>query len=320
MKTLARFSCYKPNPMEATSDTSQPPVAAPANPAGRFIAVGDNGQRIVSSNGVDWHDPQLGKEGEIYRAAAFGNGRFAAVGTYGGQNIYASSSNGIDWKIGNQDAHYVSYMRSLGYGNGAFIALGGDPGSVGSSNPFVLFSNDGITWTPSLGITGKNILRRLAWGKDRFVAVGDRGRRAMSRDGKIWEDAAEVKAIDTLVDVAYGNGVFVGVGLNGLRMTTADGLKWTNRLVGEEGEHCNSILFTGTQFVAVGQGATYFSPDGLSWMRVENKDYPLVATYGAGLFIGSAWKGRLLHSTDAINWKQVYKSEYHFEAMCFGSV
>ena len=69
----------------------------------------------------------------------------------------------------------------------------------------------------------------------------------------------DVKAIDTLVDLTFGGGVFVGVGLHGLRMSTRDGLAWGHRQVGEEGEHLNSVVWTGDRFVAVGAGATYES-------------------------------------------------------------
>lgn len=285
---------------------------------GLFVAAGDQGERIVSSNGKDWRDLQLGKEGEIYRSAAAGNGHVVIVGTFGGNSIFATTPDGTTWTAGSQDAQYSHYLRGISFGNGSFIAFGGDPGSVGDSKPFVVFSEDGQRWEKPSPIAGKNIIRRIAWGGGKFVGVGDRGRRAVSTDGRLWQDAPNVKAIDTLVDVAFGNGRFVGVGLNGLRMTTEDGLTWSNRQVGEEGEHCNNVLFTGKQFVAVGQGATYFSEDGISWKRVENHNFPLFSAYGAGIFVGSAWKGRLLYSTDAIEWKEVYKSEYHFEAVCFG--
>ena len=62
--------------------------------------------------------------------------------------------------------------------------------------------------------------------------------------------------VDAFIDVTFGNGLFVGVGLHGLRMSSEDGLAWSERLVGEEGEHINSVLWTGERFVAVGQGAT----------------------------------------------------------------
>ena len=283
-----------------------------------FVAVGHQGQRLVSENGADWKNLQLGKEGEVYRAVAFGAGIHVAVGNFGGSNLFASSRDGASWQTSSRDAQYKFYLRALAFGNGAFLGIGGDPGAVGSSAPFVVRSEDGATWSEYQPIPGREILRRIAWGNGRFVGVGDRGRRSASKDGKDWQDAPTKKAIDTLVDVAFGAGKFVGVGLHGLRSVTEDGLQWPHRFAGEEGEHINSVVWTGERFVAVGQGGTYFSPDGLEWTRKDNKDAPLVATFGAGVFVGTHWKGRILASTDAIEWKQVFKAEYHLEAIAFG--
>lgn len=284
----------------------------------RFIAVGHRGLRIASTDGKAWTNLQTGKEGEVYRAVSYGNGRFAAVGSFGGSNIMASTADGVDWQTGTRDAKYVSYVRGLGFGKGMFLGLGGDPGAVGDSRPFVVTSEDGQTWSELTPISGKNMLRRACFGNDRFVGVGDRGRRATSKDGKAWTDSPNVKAIDTLIDVTFGRDLFVGVGLHGLRMTSEDGMKWSERLVGEEGEHINSVLWTGDRFVAVGQGATYISTDGLKWDRLPNTNAPLIAVHGNGQFIGSNWRGRILQSADAVTWTDVFQAEHHIEAVAFG--
>lgn len=285
-----------------------------------FVAVGLDGLRVASADGATWADAQTGREGESYRAVAFGNGVCAAVGSFGGDNILATTADGKTWKTGKQEAKYVKYIRGLAFGDGRFLALGGDPGSVGASKPFVMFSKDGLAWDGPFDVPGKHMLRRAAWGGGRFVAVGDRGRRAASKDGKEWTDAPETKAIDTLVDVAFGNGVFVGVGLHGLRMASADGLKWTARQTGEEGEHLNSVLFAGGTFVAVGAGATFTSADGEKWERHANTNAPQVATYGGGVFVGAAWKGRLFRSKDGITWKETHKADRHVLAVAFGAL
>ena len=296
---------------------AQEPQTQPST-GGLFIAVGQNGKRATSLDGKRWTESPAGNEGEVYRAVCFGNDRFVAIGSFGGENIYASSANGVDWTTGKRDAHYSTYLRGIGFGASQFLALGGDPGSVGVSKPFVMTTSDGITWSDSKPIEGKNILRRVAYGNGIFVGVGDRGRRSSSKDGLTWQDTPNVKAIDTLIDVAFGAGVFVGVGLNGLRMTTSDGLTWSHREVGEEGEHINSILWAGDRFVGVGLGGSYSSPDGMTWKRQENHNAPLFAAWGNGVFVGTQWKGRLLHSSDAVNWTETHKSDSHFEAVTWG--
>jgi hypothetical protein len=283
-----------------------------------FVGVGQNGLRISSEDGLRWQNAQMGKEGEVWRAVCFGNDVFVAVGGYGGGNIFGSTRDGKSWKTSFKDAKYVQYLRGLGFGQKMFLGIGGDPGSVGSSAPFVMTSTEGEAWTEAQSIPGKHILRRLAFGKGFFVGVGDRGRRAVSANGKQWKDVPDVKATDTLVDVGFGNGVFVGVGLHGLRTCSLDGLKWTDRQVGEEGEHLNSILWARDRFVAVGPGTTYTSTDGKTWQRQANTNAPQMAAFGDGVFVGSSWKGRLLHSTDAVTWREVHKCEEHVEAIAFG--
>jgi hypothetical protein len=284
----------------------------------RYVAVGHNGLRLVSGNGTDWRVSASGKEGEVFRAAAFGNGRFVAVGTFGGSNLFASTADGSAWDSWSKDGRYSTYVRSLAFGDGRFVAIGGDPGAVGSSSPVALHSTDGVQWTDFIPLGGKHILRRIAFGKGLWVGVGDRGRRASSKDAKSFTDDEGFKAVDTLIDVAFGKGVFVGVGLHGLRMLSEDGLKWTRRFAGEEGEHLNSVVWAEDRFFAVGQGATYSSPDGVEWKRLENRDAPLTVAFGNGLFVGANWKGRILTSRDGVDWTQVHKAEHHIESVAYG--
>jgi hypothetical protein len=226
----------------------------------------------------------------------------------------------VTWEFSKHEGNYSRYVRGIVFHNGNFIALGGDPVTVGLAKPFALISPDGKSWSPLIELPGKFILRRFAIGNGLIVGVGDRGRRAVSPDGKEWKDAPDVKAIDTLVDVAFGAGKFVGVGLHGLRMTSDDGLAWYNRQLGEEGEHLNSILWTGDKFVAIGAGATLFSADGYTWQRTPNTDAPLTVAYGNGTYVGTNWRGRVLHSTEAVAWREVFKCPNNLEAIAFGSV
>jgi hypothetical protein len=282
---------------------------------GFFVAAGYQGQRVVSRNGRDWTNHELGKEGEVYRTVAFGKERAVAVGSFGGSNIYTSTPDGKTWEPrGLKDAKYSSYIRGLCFGDGRFVAVGADP-------VFTITSLDGLQWSDYRKFAENrqnHILRRIVYGNGRYVAIGDFGRRSTSKDGVEWTDSPKPEAAETLIDLAFGPGVFVGVGLHGLCMVSEDGLAWARRHSGEEGEHLNSVLWTGERFVAVAQGATYFSQDGIEWERRPNTNAPLTAAYGAGVFVGAHWKGRLLASEDALTWTQVFKSDHHFEVVAYG--
>src|SRR4051812_36395355 len=103
-----------------------------------FIAVGHNGLRRSSADGLAWSEPQLGKEGEVYRGICAGKGRFVAFGSYGGLNIFATTQDGTTWETSQHDAKYSRYIRGIAFVNGRFLALGGDPGAVGAANAFSL--------------------------------------------------------------------------------------------------------------------------------------------------------------------------------------
>ncbi len=285
-----------------------------------FVAAGEDGCRLLSANGTDWQRQETGRDGETYRAACFGNGVCIAVGSHGGTNILSVLNQDLVWKTIVHDAKYKNFLRGFGFGKSFFLGLGGDPGAVGVSDPFIMTTIRGETWQGPIKITGKNILRRVAYGNDRFVAVGDRGRRSHSIDGKVWNDVPDTKAIDTLVDVAFGNGIFIGVGLHGLRMKSEDGSKWTDRQLGEEGEHLNSIVWTGHEFVAIGAGATYYSKDGSQWQRKPNSNQPQTAVFGDNKFVGAAWKGRLRVSDDGCVWREIHRITKHIETIAWGEL
>lgn len=288
-------------------------------PQAKFIAAGHFGLCLVSDDGKTWKESHKGKEGEVWRGSAAAFGRAVLVGTYGGSNILQCTRDGQEWKRFTKDGKYSRYLRGLTTTKDEFVGLGGDPGSVGSSRPFIMASKDGVEWSDFVDVTGKEMIRRAAFGDGRLVGVGDRGRRAASLDGgRTWEDVQKVKAIDTLVDVAFGAGCFVGVGLHGLRMRSVDGLVWEEKQLGDEGEHINSILWAENRFTAIGQGATWISPDGKSWEKKPNHDAPHTAVYGPGFFIGLNWKGRILHSADALQWNEVHRSEHHLETLSYG--
>src|SRR5438067_6833549 len=111
-----------------------------------FLAVGYDGLRVTSEEGRKWSAPQTGKEGEVFRAAAVGNGRLVAVGTHGGDQLLASSKGG-KWTVTKRTGGYGGYLRSLTFASGQFLALGGDPGAVGAAQPYLMASADGEKWT-----------------------------------------------------------------------------------------------------------------------------------------------------------------------------
>lgn len=295
------------------------PISGPV-----FVAAGEDGFRAFSADGLEWSHRKLGKEGEVLAAACFGAGRCLVAGRFGGSNHFFATGDGLDWQASEHDAKYSLYIRNVVGFKGQFLAVGGEGG--GDGKLFTLASDDGAHWGAARPIPHdkeqrfNSMLRRFAEGNDLLVGVGDFGRKSITRDGLQWQNAPGVKPADTLIDVAFGNGVFAGGGMHGLRMRSTDGLTWTDRTTGEEGEHINSMLWDGKQFVGVGQGATYLSPDGQKWERIPNTDAPTAAAFGGGIYVGSLWQGRLMRSTDGVRWIEAARLKQHILGLAFGTM
>jgi photosystem II stability/assembly factor-like uncharacterized protein len=82
-------------------------------------------------------------------------------------------------------------------------------------------SPDGITWTsmiPEQIVT----MQDIAFGSNRFVAVGDSGKILSSTDGKNWS-LIEMAEPTYFLCIAYGNDRFVAMG-------TGTGMEWQGHL------------------------------------------------------------------------------------------
>ena len=156
------------------------------------------GVRITSRDGRIWHEPTLGKGGEVCRGRGHRRGAVGPRWARGAVNrFWHSSADGVTWEQTTRDGGYAGYLRSVVFVGGRFLALGGDPGSVGAADPYIMESQDGQTWSEPHKIGGKFLLRRIALGHDRYVGVGDRGRRCWSDDGRTWTDVEGTKPIES---------------------------------------------------------------------------------------------------------------------------
>jgi hypothetical protein len=287
------------------------PVSGPV-----FTAVGENGLRCFSRDGRVWTNITLGKKGETYGTAGIGAGRCVAAARFGGKSIFATTQDGVAWKTSDFDSKYSNYIESLLYFNGQFLAIGGT---------FFMLSADGIAWGPQRKLPERKMsfgidptIHRFAVGNGLLVGIADYGVTFTTKDGLDWKVSSNPKPSHALIDVAFGSGFFVAGGMHGLCMRSIDGLTWTDRATGEEGEHINSMIFDGKQFVGIGQGATYISPDGLKWNRIPNQDAPTTATFADGIYVGSLWPGKIMRSVNGIAWEQVVQLPQHVICIAHG--
>lgn len=261
----------------------------------RFVATSRSWRRLlVSDDGVDW---KLGDTAIILHAV-FGNGRFVAV-QLANSAFFATSLNGVDWKIVARGNQPVSF---LGFADNHFIAIGGRT---------VRTSENGIDWQ----IRGEHPdlrIKDLTHGNGRFVSVGD----------GIWisSDAASWSRVGTLiseplVSITFARDRFVAAGENGGIWTSMDAVDWQQTRKGESKEKFSDVMYDRGYFVAVGQvgissvvgccdyaGLVSFSHEGFTWRdSVVSKPLRAVAS-GHGLFAAVGDDGAILTTASLADW------------------
>ena len=154
------------------------------------MAVGEDGLRTFSADGQEWSQRKLAKEGEVLSTACFGAGRCVVAGRFGGSDHFYATGDGLNWEPSEHDAKYSNYVRNVVFFRNQFLAFAGE--NSGGGKPFILPSNDGVHWGAPHPVSHEKeqrvnaLLRRFAVGNDLLVAVGDYGRRSVSRDGLEW--------------------------------------------------------------------------------------------------------------------------------------
>lgn len=272
---------------------------------GLFVAVGDSGIILTSSNCTTWTIKSSGTTKHI-SSVTYGNGRFVAIG-----DTSLTSPDGAIWSTTNSDLSTHQYSNFITFYNGQFVAV--DGGNI-STSP------DGTIWTikrlfyENLDQTIDN-LTSVTYGKGLFLAVGYKeviddnyccgapityvvkyGLIFTSSDGKTWTQKDSGTIINYFTSVTYGNGLFVAVGFGSNICTSQDGVTWTLNWVTS---NINSVTYGNGQFVAVGdRGKLFTSFDDTTWTQQNSGTINRLScvTYANGIFVAVGDSGTILTS------------------------
>ncbi|MBI5609649.1 MAG: hypothetical protein HY902_12325 [Deltaproteobacteria bacterium] len=201
---------------------------------------GDTGI-FTSPDGITWTDHFALGSGKN-TGIVWADSQFVAAGP-----STPTSPDGLKWT-----PHGATGFRAIAWNGKFFVGVGASCG-VGTSP-------DAVTWTNTQCLPSRtNTLTAVVWTGSQFVAVGGKGIAITSVDGVKWED----RTWDTKCEfagVASNAAGFVIVGqhtypdLSSCLMTlSADGKNWA-KADGIPGQGLNAIIWTGKQFVAVGNG------------------------------------------------------------------
>lgn len=265
-----------------------------AHGTNRFVAVGQSGVVLVSSNGSAWTPAVSGTTSNLW-GIAYGANNFVMVGDGG---IIRRSTDGVNWTPATSPTTIT--LNGVAFANGLFIATG----NTGT----LLTSLDGVTWTTRVSGTTRNLVG-AAYGNGIFMVVGrgssNPAAALTSVDGVTWVDRSYPQLGIGFYAVAYGAGTFVAMDARGIAYTSTTGTNWTSRLSNPTAAYVYGLTYAQGLFVGVG-GAAFggqlitTSLDGIAWqvrtVNVTNSAPLQSVSYGNGYFVAVGQKGLVVKS------------------------
>jgi hypothetical protein len=248
---------------------------------GKFVAVGDAGALLTSTDGTTWAVTNVSRFD--LAGVSFGNGTFVAVARTG--SIY-TSTDAQSWTLREPPITDSSWHAGVSFLNGMFITYGQQ----------ILTSANGLVWT-NHGFSPV-ISRPIAFGGGRYLMPGY-GYNMISTNLNDWKAYILGNDFYELVSAAYGNGVFV-INNWGELFTLIDGAGVTNR---HPVPYTVNVAFVNGRFFAVGQ-TIETSQDGVNWTRVAEGFHQSLwsITYGNGVYVAVGSRGVIATSTDGQMW------------------
>jgi hypothetical protein len=257
------------------------------NGTSRFIAVGSGTKNTIvySDNGENWYPTINSKLIFNYaKAVVYDNfNSYWLVGGEGTTNTLAYSSNGIIWsELGKTvfETRVNGFSKHNGDSEGYILALGN------GINNSIASSNDGLNWTGGFSDSGGNTKVIFSvegnggvfYKKENIWIVVGEGRVnsiAYSNDGKNWIGLGKTK-IDIGNDIDANDSMVIIVGKKYTSgnyssiIYSYDGIIWNNINNTDIFTECNSIVWTGTVWLATGETTIAKSINGKDWVIVDN--------------------------------------------------
>ena len=228
-----------------------------AEHGGRFVAVGDSGTIITSTDGTSWSQCSSGTQVKLFGVCA-SSGQFVAVGD---SLTILTSDNGLDWSL--RSSHGYDTLYSVASMPDSFVAVG--------SGGTVLTSKDGSSWN-RYSSGSESTLYSVAWTGSRLIAAGYYfwayncyGQIMSSHDGVNWIKDFDGTSKQIFNAIASYPQFDIALGRSGTSFSSNDDSTWTQRNSGTNAS-LNSVAWTGSSFIACGSSGTILqSLDGLQW-------------------------------------------------------
>jgi len=285
---------------------SQAPGTRPGGDI-RAVAYADQTWRAVTADGKIWKSLDNGQSWVV----EFGDNQtvpglreITAVGSVwhavGDDRVVRQLSSGA-WSPKDRDSNgnFSKTLFGVAGSSSRVVAVGFDSASNGSTLARYF---DGGDWSPGTVKGGKR-LSSVAYGMNRFVAVGDDGFTRHSADGKDWTPASS-GVTNALRAIVFTGSEFVAVGDKHV-LATANGTTWGARVMPTANtKNLQGVAFGAAggkpQLVVVGLGSVIYASEdaGRSWISgglSGGIDFQDVA-YGNGRFVAVGANGAVYFS------------------------
>ena len=309
--------------------------------AGRFVAVGSDGTIVYSADGLGWQT--AGQTGRSVRlgGVAWNGERFVTVGWdfVGHAVTILHSSDGERWEPATYDSVRPGPLRDIVWSGHRFVAVGSNTilhsgdgrhwlpaaeHAAGNLNAVawngavfaavswhghILRSADGVQWEiaseAGAGVPLPDLVS-VAWGGDRFVAVGHFPDGILhSADGQEWQVAVHLGYLSGLSDVIWDGNRFLAVGFGSVGYSR-DGDRWQRAHVAGDA-YLHAVAWNGDRYVAVGlDGLIMYSRDGEFWSRAGDSATTETlngVAWNGERFVAVGRHGVIVHSSDGDRWQ-----------------
>jgi photosystem II stability/assembly factor-like uncharacterized protein len=231
----------------------------------------------------------------------------SSTGTQSGSPAPGISSSRTSYEYQFVPLSGLSNLRAAVRGSDRFI-IAGDGGT-----PYI--STDGRSWQAGSTLPLYNVVD-LAWGNGQYIAVGDGGRLATSNDGVNWTSRTSGSSRH-LASALWTGSQYIVTGQGGTLLTSRDGATWTS-VPSNVSSHLVAVSQDregGTVAIVAMDGTILCSKNGgQSWQRSSvglgtGTIHSMVGGPHGFVVAASSADGRIFHSPDAVNWREVYRGD-----------
>ncbi len=257
---------------------------------GMYVAVNSSdGKLYTSGNLVNWTALDISAVStRPINALEYIDGSFYAVtmGNYGAGATILRSANGTDWT--GVDSADPSFSRSsIAFGNNTFVV------PTNNTTLYYFQSADGAAWVRQpYNTPGTSSVFDVNYANGQFMAVGAAGTMMTSADGINWSTVVKAAGEPTLQGVASdGAGNYIAVGSGGKILRTDPNSGSAFPLLEVTSPTAYSLYDVaysadGGGYAAVGDYATLFSADGITWTPEAENLVLQNVIYANGKWVG----------------------------------